>query len=161
MHNYIGSKRGLTHFNPVLHPSFRDKYFKLAKWEPEWIAKAIRLTWDMWVTFYKPQSTDTTCQPPTSNHLRILTLSCLVTNMYLNLPQPRTSMLASLGSAAAARGGHLSTNPLDVWLAGGLILDGKKPVNLLRWWLQQKKSGNTHEGLLYMALDVLSCPGEF
>ncbi|KNE97554.1 hypothetical protein PSTG_09105 [Puccinia striiformis f. sp. tritici PST-78] len=28
----------------VLHPSFKDEYFKLAKWKPEWINKAIRLT---------------------------------------------------------------------------------------------------------------------
>ncbi|OAV90996.1 hypothetical protein PTTG_28118 [Puccinia triticina 1-1 BBBD Race 1] len=90
----------------VLHPSFRDEYFKLAKWELEWIAEAIQLNRDMWVTFYKPQSTDTT--PVKSSTINTSS-------------KPRTSMLA-------------------------------------RWWLQQKKSGKTHSGLLYMALDVLSCP---
>ncbi|KNE99900.1 hypothetical protein PSTG_06753 [Puccinia striiformis f. sp. tritici PST-78] len=56
-------------------------------------------------------------------------------------------MLAGLGSTAAARGGILSSNPLDFWLAWGLILDGNKPVNLLKWWSQQKRAGNTHGGL--------------
>ncbi|KAH9457455.1 hypothetical protein Pst134EA_021331 [Puccinia striiformis f. sp. tritici] len=31
----------------VLHPLFEDKYFKLAKWKPKWINKAIRLTREM------------------------------------------------------------------------------------------------------------------
>jgi hypothetical protein len=48
---------------------------------------------------------------------------------------------------------------LDIWLAGALILNNNKPVNPLKWWLQQKRIGNTHGGLLQMALDVLSCPG--
>ncbi|OAV87793.1 hypothetical protein PTTG_29279, partial [Puccinia triticina 1-1 BBBD Race 1] len=72
----------------VLHPSFRDKYFKSAKWEPEWIAKAIRLTRDMWVTFYKPE-------PPNSTPVASLTVNAITS-------KPRNSMLAGLGSAAAA-----------------------------------------------------------
>ena len=70
-------------------------------------------------------------------------------------------MLAGLGSAAADLVGHLLTDPLDVWIARGLILDGNKPVNPLRWWIQQNRLGNTHGGLANMALDILSCPGEF
>ncbi|OAV87198.1 hypothetical protein PTTG_06221, partial [Puccinia triticina 1-1 BBBD Race 1] len=41
----------------ILHPLFRDKYFKLLRWEPEWIAEAIRLARKMWVKFYKPDPT--------------------------------------------------------------------------------------------------------
>jgi hypothetical protein len=77
------------------------------------------------------------------------------------MSQSRTSMLAGLGNAAAARGSLSSSDPLDVWLAGGLILEDGNPVNPLQWWIQQKSSGNTHGGLLHMALDVLSCPGEW
>ncbi|KAA1097863.1 hypothetical protein PGT21_050178 [Puccinia graminis f. sp. tritici] len=124
----------------VLHPSFCNEYFKLANWEPKWISEAIRLTREMWVSVYKPKP----ITPPTS--------SAVVAN------KPKTGMLASLGSAAAAQGGHSSTDPLDMWLAGGLILNNNEPVNPLKWWLQQKKSGNTHGGLLQMVLDVLSCP---
>jgi hypothetical protein len=40
----------------VLHPSFKDEYFKLANWEPEWIAEAIHMAQEMWVSFYKPRS---------------------------------------------------------------------------------------------------------
>ncbi|POW05335.1 hypothetical protein PSTT_09771 [Puccinia striiformis] len=104
----------------ILHPSFRDEYFKLANWEPEWITEAIRLAREMWVSFYKPKPVEST----PSSCLRI------------------TGMLAGLGSAAAARGGILSSDPLDIWLAGGLILDGDEPVNPLKWWSQQKRAGN-------------------
>ncbi|KAA1109566.1 hypothetical protein PGTUg99_021926 [Puccinia graminis f. sp. tritici] len=38
----------------VLHPSFKDEYFKLAQWEPEWIEESIRLTREMWENHYKP-----------------------------------------------------------------------------------------------------------
>ncbi|KNE97299.1 hypothetical protein PSTG_09410 [Puccinia striiformis f. sp. tritici PST-78] len=67
-------------------------------------------------------------------------------------------MLAGLGTAAAARGGHFSFDLLNVWLAGGLVLKGNEPVNPLKWWIGQKKAGNTHGGLVQMVLDVLSCP---
>ncbi|KNE93210.1 hypothetical protein PSTG_13385 [Puccinia striiformis f. sp. tritici PST-78] len=46
-----------------------------------------------------------------------------------------------------------------MWLAGGLTLtDEGRPVNPLKWWMRQRRAGNTHGGLLRMALDVLSCP---
>ncbi|KNE89669.1 hypothetical protein PSTG_16866 [Puccinia striiformis f. sp. tritici PST-78] len=125
----------------VLHPSFRDEYFKLVNWEPEWITEAIRLTRDMWVTFYKPAPIAPT--PASSSNQR---------------PKPKTSVLTGLSDAAKARGGQASTGPLDIWLAGGLILEDGEPVNPLKWWLREKKSGNTHGGLLQKALDVLSCP---
>ncbi|KNF05324.1 hypothetical protein PSTG_01538 [Puccinia striiformis f. sp. tritici PST-78] len=126
----------------LLHPSFKDEYFKLAAWEPEWIAEAIRLARDMWVTHYKPRPVSTprpTSSPPPKE-------------------RPISSMLAALGNAAATRGGSSSTDPLDLWLAGGLVLDRNQPVNPLKWWIQQKRAGNTHGGLIHMALDVLSCP---
>ncbi|KNF01897.1 hypothetical protein PSTG_05014 [Puccinia striiformis f. sp. tritici PST-78] len=125
----------------VLHPSFRDEYFKLVNWEPEWIVEAIGLTREMWVNFYKPAPIAPT---PSSSATKS--------------SKPKSSMLAGLGGAAAARGGICSTDLLDIWLAGGLILDDNEPVNPLKWWIQQKKSGNTHGGLAHMALDVLSCP---
>ncbi|KNF02575.1 hypothetical protein PSTG_04174 [Puccinia striiformis f. sp. tritici PST-78] len=85
----------------VLHPSFRDEYFKLANWEPEWISEAIRLTRDMWISTYKPKP----IEPRAS--------SAVVSK------RPKTGMLAGLGGAAAARGGQGLSDPLDIWLAGG------------------------------------------
>ncbi|KNE91360.1 hypothetical protein PSTG_15225 [Puccinia striiformis f. sp. tritici PST-78] len=67
-------------------------------------------------------------------------------------------MLASLGSAAAAQDGHSLSDPFDMWLRGGLVLNDGNPVNPLKWWMKQKRTGNTHGGLVHMALDVLSCP---
>jgi hypothetical protein len=75
--------------------------------------------------------------------------------------QQKTGTLAGLGEAEAAQGGNCLTDPLDIWLAEALILNENKPVNPLKWWLQQKRIGNTHGGLLQMALDVLSCPGGY
>ncbi|KNE98717.1 hypothetical protein PSTG_08086 [Puccinia striiformis f. sp. tritici PST-78] len=78
-----------------------------------------------------------------------------------DLVQPQaTGMLAGLSSATAAQGGNNSSDPSDIWLSGGLILEDHKPVNPLKWWIQQKRAGNTHGGLVHMALDILSCPGE-
>ncbi|KNE97968.1 hypothetical protein PSTG_08645 [Puccinia striiformis f. sp. tritici PST-78] len=125
----------------LLHPSFNDEYFKLAAWEPDWITEAIRLARDMWTTHYKPRALNV---PSTS---RTATAR----------PQA-TGMLAGLSSAAAARGGNNSSDPLDIWLSGGLILEDHEPVNPLKWWIQQKRAGNTHGGLVHMALDILSCP---
>ncbi|KNE95814.1 hypothetical protein PSTG_10874 [Puccinia striiformis f. sp. tritici PST-78] len=39
-----------------------------------------------------------------------------------------------------------------------VILDDGSPIDALKWWIQQKRAGNTHGGLLQMALDVLRCP---
>ncbi|KNF03993.1 hypothetical protein, variant [Puccinia striiformis f. sp. tritici PST-78] len=124
----------------LLHPSFRDEYFKMANWEPDWIAEAIRLARDMWVSHYKPRSSTTPSATPTTS------------------TRPVTGLLAGLSSAAAACGGNSATDPFDTWLAGALVLHEGAPVNPLKWWIKQKRSGNTHGGLVEMALDVLSCP---
>ncbi|KNE98430.1 hypothetical protein PSTG_08344 [Puccinia striiformis f. sp. tritici PST-78] len=39
----------------MLHPSFQDKYFKIAGWEADWINEALWLTREMFTTFYKPE----------------------------------------------------------------------------------------------------------
>ncbi|OAV93641.1 hypothetical protein PTTG_09941 [Puccinia triticina 1-1 BBBD Race 1] len=126
----------------VLHPSFWDKYFKLVNWEPEWTSEAVRLTREMWVNYYKPAP-----------------IAAAPWSSLTNSSKPKTSILAGLSDASAARGGQCSTNLLDLWLSGGLILENGDPVNPLKWWIAQKKSGNTHGVLANMALDVLSCPG--
>ncbi|KNF05542.1 hypothetical protein PSTG_01353 [Puccinia striiformis f. sp. tritici PST-78] len=123
----------------VLHPSFKDEYFKIAGWEKDWIAEALRLTWEMFNTYYKPSPSG---QPSTNPH---------------KVTKPKTGNLAQLGAAQAARV-QSANDPLDVWLASGLLLDDGSPINALTWWIQQKRAGNTHGGLLQMALDVLSCP---
>jgi hypothetical protein len=68
-------------------------------------------------------------------------------------------VLAGLGAAALARSSKPVSDPLDVWLSGGLFLDDGEPINALKWWVEQKQSGNSHDGLCQMALDILSCPG--
>ncbi|KNF05305.1 hypothetical protein PSTG_01520 [Puccinia striiformis f. sp. tritici PST-78] len=123
----------------ILHPSFKDEYFKLARWEPEWIAESIRLAREMWEHQYKPPAQQTTKSK--------------------SRPKPQTGVLAGLSGASQARTGNMATDPLTVWLTGGLNLDDEgQPVNPLKWWIKQGRAGNTHGGLLQMALDVLSCP---
>ncbi|OAV94061.1 hypothetical protein PTTG_02867 [Puccinia triticina 1-1 BBBD Race 1] len=124
----------------ILNPSFKDEYFKLAKWEPEWISEAVRLARDMWESQYKPL----TQPPPTRPNPR---------------PKPQTGVLARLSGAFEARTGTALSDPLTMWLAGGLNLDDEgQPVSPLKWWIAQGRAGNNHGGLLQMALDVLSCP---
>ena len=74
--------------------------------------------------------------------------------------QPKSGNIAQLGAALAAQG-QSANDPLDTWLASGLLLDDGSPIDALQWWIQQKRAGNTHGGLLQMALDVLSCPGNY
>ncbi|KNF05853.1 hypothetical protein PSTG_00847 [Puccinia striiformis f. sp. tritici PST-78] len=126
----------------VLHPLFKDKYFKIAGWEEGWITEALRLTREMFNTYYKP-----------------LVLATLSTNPP-KVNKPKSGNIAQLGAALAARG-QSANNPLDTWLASGLLLDDGSPIDALQWWIQQKRAGNTHGGLLQMALDVLSCPGNY
>ncbi|KNE91087.1 hypothetical protein PSTG_15483 [Puccinia striiformis f. sp. tritici PST-78] len=121
-----------------LHPSFKDRYFKIAGWEADWITEALWLTREMFNTFYKPNiEILPSSQPNKSN-------------------KPKTGNIAQL--ALAAQPGLSATDPLDNWLASGLILDDGSPVNALKWWIRQKRAGNSHGGLAKMALDVLSCP---
>ncbi|PLW26558.1 hypothetical protein PCANC_27116 [Puccinia coronata f. sp. avenae] len=72
--------------------------------------------------------------------------------------KPKTGNIAQLSAAQAAQG-QSTNNPIDTWLAAALLLDNGSPIDALEWWIQQKSAGNTHGGLLQMALDVLSCPG--
>ncbi|KNF00418.1 hypothetical protein PSTG_06347 [Puccinia striiformis f. sp. tritici PST-78] len=126
----------------VLHPLFKDEYFKLAQWPQSWIDKAINLTRDMFNTNYKAKQ-------PTSSQ----------TSVKQGPAKPQTGVLAGLGAAAAARSAEVISDPVDIWLAGGLVLDrNSSPVNGLKWWGKQKQSGNNHHGLLQMVLDVLGCP---
>ena len=73
--------------------------------------------------------------------------------------QPQTGVLARLGAAALARSVEALSDPIDIWLLGGLVLEEGAPVNALKWWANQKRGGNTHNGLMQMALDVMACPG--
>ncbi|KNF01354.1 hypothetical protein PSTG_05454 [Puccinia striiformis f. sp. tritici PST-78] len=70
-------------------------------------------------------------------------------------------VLAGLGAAAAARLADMASNPIDIWLSGGLVLGSEGgTVNTIRWWAKQQRGGNTHHSLLQMALDILCCPVE-
>jgi hypothetical protein len=158
--------------NLVLHPSFKDEYFKLAKWPKDWIGEAINLTWDMYEAWYKPRQPTSapknprTVPPKVSWHK--LTLPKAHFQWDLTLPlltiyatyQPQTGLLAGLGAAALARSVEAMSDPIDIWLSGGLVLEDGAPVNGLKWWADQKSGGNTHNGLMQMALDVMACPGE-
>jgi hypothetical protein len=55
----------------VLHPSFKDEYFKLAQWPKEWIDEAIKLTRKMYNKWYKPQNTESVPRPPGKGPARV------------------------------------------------------------------------------------------
>ncbi|OAV87538.1 hypothetical protein PTTG_29396, partial [Puccinia triticina 1-1 BBBD Race 1] len=96
------------------------------------------LTRDMFNTFYKPP------------------LNSLLSSQSTKSSKPKTGHIAQL--ALAAQLGQSSNDPLAIWLSSGLILDDGSPINALKWWIQQKRAGNTHGGLVQMALNVLSFP---
>ncbi|PLW07450.1 hypothetical protein PCASD_24781 [Puccinia coronata f. sp. avenae] len=124
----------------VLHPSFKDEYFNLAKWPQAWINKAINLTREMYNAWYKPKEPTSIAPKPK------------------RVPAKPTGVLLGISAAAIARLADSPSEPLDVWLSGGLFLDDGAPVNVLAWWVEQKRNENTHHGLLQMALDVMCCP---
>jgi hypothetical protein len=62
---------------PVLHPSFKDEYFKLAKWPKEWIDEAVRLTCEMYIKWYKPRNMESAPRPPGKGPARVNILSFL------------------------------------------------------------------------------------
>ncbi|KNE95752.1 hypothetical protein PSTG_10968 [Puccinia striiformis f. sp. tritici PST-78] len=126
----------------VLHPSFKDKYLKLAKWPKEWIDEAISLTQEMFDLWYKPEKSNTATKPPATGPPKA----------------SATGVLAGLGAAAIARSAEVISDPIDIWLSGGLVLEDGAPVNALKWWIEQKDGVNTHHGLLQMDLDVMCCP---
>ncbi|KNE91694.1 hypothetical protein PSTG_14913 [Puccinia striiformis f. sp. tritici PST-78] len=97
-----------------------DEYFKIAGWENEWMVEALRLTREMFNTFYKPR-----IGPPSSSQPS-------------KPSRPRTGTIAQLGAAMATQSGQSSTDPLDTWLASSLILDNSAPINALKWWMNQK-----------------------
>ncbi|KAH9443773.1 hypothetical protein Pst134EB_026167 [Puccinia striiformis f. sp. tritici] len=94
----------LTDCSPLYRVAM-DQYFKLAKWDQEWIDEAIWLTHEMWETNYKPSA-----QPPPSKEAN-------------PRPKPQTGVLAQLSGASEACAGNNLTDPLNMWLAGGLHLN--------------------------------------
>ncbi|KAH9464458.1 hypothetical protein Pst134EB_003992 [Puccinia striiformis f. sp. tritici] len=61
----------------VLHPSFKDEYFKIAGWEDDWIVEALRLTRDMFNTYYKPSTTASTGANPRKGSTKVRLLVIL------------------------------------------------------------------------------------
>ena len=150
----------------VLHPSFKDEYFKLAKWPQEWIDKAINLTQNMYDSWYKPKELPSAPKTPKTQPIKVSILRYIQLINKLNKKlaiypnsQPQTGVLARLGAAALARSVEALSDPIDIWLSGGLVLEEGAPVNVLKWWANQKSGGNTHNNLMQMALDVMACPG--
>jgi hypothetical protein len=79
-YDYIWNSWQLTNIIseiPVLHPSFKDEYFKLAKWPKEWIDEAIKLTREMYIKWYKPQNKESAPRPPGKGPARVNIVSFL------------------------------------------------------------------------------------
>ena len=117
----------------------------------------------MW---YKPKQPTLTPKPPTTGPPKVSSIKItwlLHFNDQANplLTQLQTGVLAGLGAAAVARPAKAMLDLMDIWLSGGLVLEDGVPVNILKWWTNQKQGGITHHSLLQMALDhdVMCCPG--
>ncbi|KAI9603347.1 hypothetical protein H4Q26_002668 [Puccinia striiformis f. sp. tritici PST-130] len=70
----------------------------------------------MFNTYYKPLPTGTpSTNPPKTT-------------------KPETGNIAQLGAALATRG-QSTNNPINNWLAPGLLLDDGSPIDMLKWWI--------------------------
>ncbi|KAA1104156.1 hypothetical protein PGT21_012411 [Puccinia graminis f. sp. tritici] len=105
----------------VLHPSFKDEYFKLAKWPKEWIDEAVRLTREMYNKWYKPRNVESAPSAAEQED---------------ESGWAQTGVLAGLGDAAAARIAAPSSDPINRWLTGPLHLDKRRPIDALKWWTE-------------------------
>ncbi|EFP85026.2 uncharacterized protein PGTG_11195 [Puccinia graminis f. sp. tritici CRL 75-36-700-3] len=74
----------------VLHPSFKDEYFKLANWNPEWIEEAIRLTREMWETQYKPPPPQPSNSQPTAPRQQTKTQTGVLAGFIMTMGGPST-----------------------------------------------------------------------
>ena len=95
----------------VLHPSFKDKYFQIAGWERDWIIKAVWLTHEIIECFYKPETELLMSSQPTKSI------------------KPKTGNIAQLAMAAQTQS---SSDPIDIWLSCGLLLNDGSCINCCR-----------------------------
>jgi hypothetical protein len=138
----------------VLHPRYKLKYFKLVKWEQEWIDAALDLVRLMYNDVYstrKPQHTEGNVPvaaavgvPKQVRGWLSLTAVLLCSrqqsdNIFDNLPTIPNSTTAP-------------RDELDRYLHA----ETENVVNALAWWTEKK---TVYPCLSRMALDFLSIPG--
>ncbi|OAV93497.1 hypothetical protein PTTG_07724 [Puccinia triticina 1-1 BBBD Race 1] len=68
----------------ILHRSFKDEYFKLAKWKPKWISEAVKLAREVWENQYKPQVQQTVKNNPRAKVSELLFFSLSIFGYYLS-----------------------------------------------------------------------------
>ncbi|KAG8706006.1 hypothetical protein FRC09_002632 [Ceratobasidium sp. 395] len=130
----------------LLHPSMRVAYLVRAKWEPDWIDAAVKLTEEVWETHYKLTPT-TTAETPAAALSDFAYSSWMTRTMTedADSAEPDTQDSPVRGFVYDKRLWDTSTKP------PGLL-------NPLAWWQGQRTLNNEFNGLTQMALDVLSTP---
>ncbi|KNF04067.1 hypothetical protein PSTG_02772 [Puccinia striiformis f. sp. tritici PST-78] len=108
----------------ILHPSFKDEYFKLAHWKPKWIVELIRLACKMWELHYKPSPHPTTAKqlnhrPRVSRSISLPTFST---------PELTQRTLASLKSQSTPSSG--GSDKAEPGINTGSFADGTRRAQL-------------------------------
>jgi len=115
----------------VLHPKYKDAYFRLKGWGPEWIATAIELLHMIWEEKYR-----------LGNKNR----------------RPDKGKKWVFNEIDNWEGSFSSTNDeLNNYLSSPTIYNVGDPI---LYWQSQARTGLASEAFAQMAIDYLSCPGK-
>lgn len=123
----------LTHVLLVLHPGLKLEYFRLQKWEDEWIEAAENLVREEYIDRYKDQISPST---PAA---------------HISVEDKARQCADDFGDISLGTAGSLA-DELDDYLRQP-VENTKVP---LQWWVHNQK---TYPNLHRMALDYLSIPG--
>ncbi|QRV96852.1 DNA polymerase [Ceratobasidium sp. AG-Ba] len=120
-------------------------YLTLAEWPNNWIEDSVALTVKIYRKHYKPPSS--IAAPTLASETSQFSYLSYMSRMYLNL----------------ADHGQSSTCPVQEFVNTPPVIEYgelNKPIfrNPIQWWYNQRLSGNKWDGLMQMALDVLSTP---
>ncbi|KAG8753716.1 hypothetical protein FRC11_007174 [Ceratobasidium sp. 423] len=134
----------LYHMAILLHPSMRMVYLEKAKWQKEWMDQAHDITTDCWNQHYKPENYETMEDNASQSNF---SYSSYMDEIFDLIADEQDKML----------------DPINTFIKDKIIIEqtktGKKlPVNLLAWWHAKQITGEHHDGLTQMAIDVLSTP---
>ncbi|TFK79533.1 hypothetical protein K466DRAFT_467951, partial [Polyporus arcularius HHB13444] len=117
-----------------LHPAYKDKYFRKARWPEDWIDEALRVIKAEWTSEYKTA--------PDASDLRLST----------DLPGGTRNLFASITGRSTRR----AEDSLEEYLEAAPRVTVKDP---LAYWNAALASGSEDPALAQMALDYLSIPG--
>src|SRR5258707_1359019 len=115
----------------VLHPRYKDSYFRSKGWKPNWITTAIGLLQEIWEGKYKPKNTDARVNKGRQRAFDTI--------------DDWEGTFTTMG------------DELDNYLSSPTVHNAHDPII---YWRSQACAGLASEAFAQMAIDYLACPGK-